>query len=243
MEYFLQKKSKWILYLMGWETFHDQGILSNHSNQKLIMTFSHTSIWDGIIFLLYRFAYPETLGKMNMFLNSKMYDSVPSYFQPMMQKLGFIRTTAYEDDKGGLIKNVYEQFKNHKSLYLLISPKGKRIKSHWRTGYYVMAKLLDCKILACGLDYEKKKVILFEPISIEDKQREQVEPILQKQLEDIIPLNPECSEVGLRKFKKQNIGIVAFSFAILFLLLFFTYLSIYYKLLFIIILFILFLLF
>jgi hypothetical protein len=155
-----------------------------------------------------------------------------------MDQIGFIKATAHEEKNGGFVQTVIDKLRRQKDFILLISPKGKRDNSPWRSGYYVVAKEFGCDLVACGLDYEKKRIQVFDPISIHDngdtiRSREEIDQLLQKKLEEIVPLNPECSEVNLRKYKKQNIGIVALSFAIIGFMIFMTYLSLYYKILFI----------
>jgi hypothetical protein len=80
-----------------------------------------------------------------------------------------------------------------------------------------------------GLDYEKKCFYMFDPISVKDKSREDIEPILQKQIGEIVPLNPDYSEVPLRKHKKSNITLITISIVMILLILFMIYLSWHYK--------------
>lgn len=233
MEIVLKKLSKLILYLSGWQPFEDtEAIRHIKSNKKFILTFSHTSVWDGIIFLLYKFAYPDVFHSTRMVIKPQVYDALPQWTHKILDNIGFIKSTASEKKNGGFVNSTIDLLKSQKSFVLMISPKGKRINAPWRSGYFVIGQALECDYIACGLDYEKKKAIFFNPVSGRDKTREELETILKKQLEEIIPLNTECSEVPLRKHKKQNITIVGISFAILFLMIFMTYISWYYKVLF-----------
>jgi hypothetical protein len=234
MEIVLQKISKSILYLLGWEHFDE---IRAHEYKKkgknYVLTFSHTSVWDGVIFILYKFAHPDIFRNSKIPVKPQIYDSLPRWAHSFLDHLGFIKSTAYEKKNGGFVGSTIELLKNKKDFLFIISPKGKREKSPWRSGYYTIGQTLNCDYIACGLDYEKKKILMFEPISGKDKTKEEVDTILQKQLEQIIPLNIEYSEVCLRKHKKQNITIVGISFGIILLIIFMTYVSWYYKLLFI----------
>ena len=230
----LQKISKLILYLTGWK-FIDKDQMDRIYNigNKSIWTFSHTSTWDAIVLLLYKYAYPEYGKRLKFAVKPQVYDVLPKWTHSILDNIGFIKATAYENKNGGFVKFVVERLQKEREFSFLISPKGMRDNSPWRSGYYVIAKELNCELVACGLDYEKKKIIVFDPITIENRTKEEIDRVLQEKLEDIVPLNPECSEINLREYKKQNISIVAISFAIIALMIFMTYLSFYYKILFI----------
>jgi len=233
MDIVLQKISKLILYLSGWKHFNETDMTKYlKRDQSYVLTFSHTSVWDGVIFLLYKFAYPNVFRESRMPVKPQLYDSLPKWTHSILNDIGFIKSTAYEKKNGGFIKSTIDLLKKEKNFLLFISPKGKRENSPWRTGYYVLGQSLNCDYMACGLDYEKKRLVMFDPISGKNKSREQIETILQRQLEQIVPLNTECSEIPLREHQKQNITIVGISFAIILLIIFMTYVSWYYKLLF-----------
>jgi hypothetical protein len=205
-------------------------------SNKSIWTFAHTTNWDALVFLLYKFAYPEYGKRLRMVVKPQVYDSIPKWTHSILDNIGFIKATAYENKNGGFVRSVVDRLQQEKEFSFLISPKGKRDNSAWRSGYYAIANELNCELVACGLDYERKTIVVFDPITISGRSREEIDQILQKKLEEIVPLNIECSEVKIRKHNKQNIGIVAISFAIIALMIFMTYLSIYYKILFIAIL-------
>jgi hypothetical protein len=237
MDSFLQKISKIILYISGWQLVNEEEVerIKRISN-KSVWTFSHTSRWDALLFLLYKYTYPEIFQKTRIPLQPQVYDALPKFAHSFLNHIGFIKTTPHEVKNGGFIQTIVDTLRKEKEFIFMISPKGKRDNSPWRSGYYVVAKEFNCDLVACGLDYENKKIKVFDPIGIQDRSREEMDRILQEKLEDIVPLHPECSEVNLRKYKKQNIGLVGISFAIVALMIFMTYLSLYYKILFIAIL-------
>jgi hypothetical protein len=236
MEYLLQKISKLILYLSGWQQLnHNETIKHINQTDRHVITFSHTSTWDAILFLLYKAAHPEIFENFKIVVKPQVYNALPVWGQNVLNRIGFIKATAYEEKNGGFIKSVIDKLRYEKKFSIMLSPKGKRENSEWRSGYYIIAKELKCDIMACGLDYEKKKIVFFDPISIDNKSKDEVEPILKNQLGEIIPLHTVRSEVKLRKHRKENITLMTISFIILVLLIFMTYLSWYYKVLFVII--------
>ena len=234
MEYILQKSCKLILYLLGWKTtIENPEMIKRYKNYNAVIAMSHTSQLDVIPFLLYKYAYPEIFSSFTVPIKPQVYDSLPKWIHKFLDGIGFIKATAYEMKNGGFVKAVVDVLKNKKDFKLMLSPKGKIVKSAWRSGYYAIAKEMNCDIMAAGLDYEKKKIVFFEPISIKDKSKDEVEKILQTQLSEIIPLNIEYSEFPLRKHNKNNVAIFVFSFAIIGVLLYMFYLYRKYWLLFI----------
>ena len=237
MEYVAQKISKLILYLSGWQYFHDDKFVHYVKTKKrLIIAISHTSSWDAALFLIYKYAHPEVFGNSVIVVKPQIYDALPTFFHPFLDKIGLLKSTAYEEKHGGFVKSTTNILKNRESFLFLISPKGKRENTPWRSGYYNIAKKLDCEIIACGFDYEKKNIKTFDPVSSKDKSRQEIEQILQSQLSEIVPLNPEYSEVPIREHEKSSISLFTFSFVILALIIFMSYLSWNYKFLFIAIL-------
>lgn len=90
------------------------------------------------------------------------------------------------------------------SFNLLICPKGTILKKKWRTGYYHIAKELNVPILVGGMDYNLKKVVLFDieqHDSIENTERS-----VKLQLANIVPLYPECEVVDIRDHSYRSIA-------------------------------------
>jgi hypothetical protein len=229
-EFITSKIARCILYTWGWSLIE----ASDEKNMKFakgknIMAISHSSVWDALIFLIYKYAYPEILSNSLIVVKPQIYDAVPLWVQSILDKIGFVKATAYEQKNGGFVKATSELLNQKKKFLFLISPKGARENYPWRSGYFALAKELGCNVCACGLDYEKKKIVVFEPISVKDKTREEVEPILQKQIGSIVPLYPNCSEVELRQFNPSRTSLFRISFFIIMLILFIFFLYYYSK--------------
>lgn len=232
-EYIGKKIAKLILYFMGWKPLNvtKEQIQRIKTNQRLVLTFSHTSIWDGVLFILYKFAHPEIFENTKVVMKPQIFDAVPKFIQPILNKIGLMKATAYEEKNGGFIKSTIETLKNEKEFMFMISPKGMVKNSPWRSGYYVIAKELGCKILPCGLDYDNKCMAFDEPFSIENHSKEDMDHLIQFKLGKITPLRVKNSEYVLHK---QNVSpsLISFSFVLIILILFLSYLGWNYKILF-----------
>lgn len=232
-EYILSKLAKIILYISGWSTFDvSDEVKRRFKNGKYILTISHTSAWDALIFLAYKYAHPEIFSNSLIVVKPQIYDAIPKSTHWILDGLGFMKATSYEEKNGGFVSKAVEELNKRKSFLFLISPKGARDNYPWRSGYFHIAKELGCDICACGLDYEKKQIVFFDPISIKDKTREQVEPILKEQIGSVVPLYPHSSEVQLRPFHRSKIGLITISIVIILLILFIIYLFYYNKMFF-----------
>jgi hypothetical protein len=244
IEFIGKKIARWILYILGWKNLSDQEaktIKILKQNQRLILPISHTSTLDGLIFMLYKFANPDVFQNNYIVIKPQIFDAVPKMFHPILNKVGFIKATAYEDKNGGFIRSTIEKFKDKNEFMLMISPKGKMIKSDWRSGYYIIAKKLNCKIAPCGLDYDLKKILFYEPFGIDGHSKEEIDEISQIKLAKITPLHIKNSEYSLQKLSTKN-TLISFSFLLIILIIFLTYLNWNYKILFFVFIVLLFLL-
>jgi hypothetical protein len=244
MEYVGKKLAKFILYLIGWKPLlvPNEHIQNFKNNQRLVLTISHTSTWDGVIFMLYKIAYPEIFGKSVVVVKPQIFEAVPKPFHAFLNKLGLMKATAYENKNGGFVSATIETLRPKDEFLFIVSPKGKVANSPWRSGYYVIAKELGCKIMPCGLDYAKKQMIYFEPITIEHQTKEDIDQLVQSKLSEISPYKAENSEFSLHPSITSKNSLITFSFIILLLIVFLSYLSWNYKILFFAVLVLLFLL-
>jgi len=64
---------------------------------------------------------------------------------------------------GGFIKNEILSLKTRQNFCRILFPSGGTIK--WKTGFYVLAKELDAKIIILGIDYNARSVVVDSIIS------------------------------------------------------------------------------
>jgi hypothetical protein len=66
-------------------------------------------------------------------------------------------------NKGGFVKNQILSLQNTANFCRILFPSGGTIT--WKTGFYVLAKEIDAKIVVCGIDYSTNRVIVDSIIS------------------------------------------------------------------------------
>lgn len=192
LKYLLSVPSSFILYIMGWSFLDDRAYRYINDNPRMVCVFSHTSYYDFYLMILYYLSHPHKLSNLKTLIN-------PYYFT----YIGFLLKLV-----GGIpAKNVdiiVEELLKEKQSHFLISPKGTIVQGEWRSGYYHIAKGLNCPILALGLDYELKKIIICRPIlSIYDEYH--VKDLLYKDLSTIVPLHPKQENMTIRKHTHTSV--------------------------------------
>jgi 1-acyl-sn-glycerol-3-phosphate acyltransferase len=201
-----------ILYLMGYQakmpTLPERLLRS----KRFIVIFSHTSYWDFFFFVLYSYTEPEFGSRVRVVMSNYFYRFAPWF----LKRFGVIPAPSHDQQIAsnrkpvGFVQVTTEALQNEKEFILILSPEGTLKKVPWRSGYYALAKNLQCPIVVGGMDYEKKFVYLSEVFDCIDYDaidgqsdvqepsyailpREKLEPALQKVMEEIVALYPEYS--------------------------------------------------
>lgn len=74
----------------------------------------------------------------------------------LMYKLGGI--PVYREDPAGVVQEMVEVFTQNDKLMLAITPEGTRsYRSHWKSGFYRIAKASGVPIALGYLDYKEKR--------------------------------------------------------------------------------------
>ncbi len=120
--------------------------------QKCVICLApHTSNWDFIYSMLYKFA----TGINSNFLMKKEWFFWP--LGPVFRKLGGI--PVYRDKKTSMTDNLADAAVKASSFRISITPEGTRkANSQWKRGFYYIALKAGIPILLYGLDYERKLI-------------------------------------------------------------------------------------
>jgi 1-acyl-sn-glycerol-3-phosphate acyltransferase len=147
---FLYWVGKSLLTVMGWKI---EGQLPDTPKYVCIGA-HHTSTWDLPIFLAAAavisdgFVYfkPRWLGKHTIF---------QSPLGPLARQLGGIPVNRMVGHH--IVKAVLQGFKQNEQFIFVIAPEGTRKKvSHWKGGFYFIAKAASVPIVCGFLDYKRK---------------------------------------------------------------------------------------
>ena len=224
----LSRLAKFLLLLTGWNFITEKKTEYKKLTYKknYLFIFPHTTYWDGVIFLLYRTAYPEIFANSRLYLTPQIYDNLPYAATLFLNHIGFLRAKSInESKKENTIEKTISQLKQEKSNFLLwISPKGSIMNRPWKSGYYYLAKELNVPIAVLGLDFEKKEAVLADvyDFNYETDTIDIIEEKIRHSLGKITPLNPENSEIQINtNYDKNNLSAVNWKnlFFFLFLLL------------------------
>lgn len=194
-----------LLWLFGWKPLTLDNITSLRKYHRCVIIFSHTTYWDFFIFLMYALTETSLWHHTRTVMSAYYYYKVKWFFKP----LGVIPATPRNEHGKGFIKQTVDDLQKINTFYLLISPEGTVSKAPWKSGYYALAKELQCPIRVAGADYEKKCIWLGDPhLEIESKTRDQIEPELQKEMFSIAPLYPETSYTSVRPHDSTKLSLI-----------------------------------
>lgn len=198
--------AKYMLFMLGWKQIDKDTYNNLSSNDKLVLTFSHTSYFDFYIFLLYLFSCPQNSHSIYVLIKPQPFN----YIGWILRKLGGIPSTKLEDKNGGSVNRIVNTLNKSNKFVFLISPKGTIKNSSWRTGYYHIAHQSNAKILAIGLDYYTKSIIISsDPICPKLHNENYTTRYLQSCMKKIIPLYPQREGINI-DYKPTSINYTKF---------------------------------
>ncbi|MCP3941336.1 MAG: glycerol acyltransferase [Desulfobacteraceae bacterium] len=133
------------LFLLGWKI---QGKIPK-IKKFILVAAPHSSNWDFIFFLLiiFKFQIPvHWMGKDSMFIWP---------FKRLLKYLGGIPINRAQ--KGNNVAVMVEAINQADRLIITIAPSGTRKDAtHWKTGFYQIAKQTQIPIVCGFLDYKLK---------------------------------------------------------------------------------------
>lgn len=211
-----------ILKSIGWDPIiklpQDVKSYSELKHKPFVACLSHTTFWEFPLWVLYRYSndiftkYPPVL-----LMSGKFVDSYPSITK-RMNCVGI-----YKDKKNGKtnFQRVISEIKKLQTHLVILDPSGNATQAKpWRSGYYYIAKELGWDLRAIGFDFEKKQLIVSDPIS-SNLPKEQVESYLQHQMSYIIPRYPDNLIFDIQPHNQYKVSTISTPTIILWLLLLF----------------------
>jgi len=150
----MQKLSKFIFKrILGWKLV---GNFPKYLKKYVVIAAPHTSWQDFPIAILAR---NYTGEKINFIGKSSLFSSP---FGFIFRALG--GTPVDRSQSSNMVDAIVQIFENKKEFRLGISPEGTRKKvTHWKTGFYYIAKGANVPIVMATLDFEHKQIKFSEP--------------------------------------------------------------------------------
>jgi 1-acyl-sn-glycerol-3-phosphate acyltransferase len=142
-----QRLARWLLSLRGWQV--DAQLPP--ADSYVIIAAPHTSNWDFPIGILAKWALGlrfNWLGKHSLF-------SPPHGW--LFRALGGI--PVYRHQRQNLSEQLAAYFQAHPGTILALTPEGTRSRtSHWKSGFYHIARQAGVPVALGHLDYGRKRV-------------------------------------------------------------------------------------
>jgi len=137
--------SRWILKLVGWQLVDKMPAEPKY----VLIGAHHTSNWDwaiGFFMMAGLGLKPRWIGKDALFRGIA---------GPIMRWLGGI--PVIRGARANFVDQIVDVYENSKELVIAIAPEGTRkYVSHWKTGFYHIAKAAQISVAMGFLDYQKK---------------------------------------------------------------------------------------
>ncbi len=198
---------RFLLWLIGWKQMNPAICEKAKVIEKAVVIFPHTSSWDFMVLILYKFSNPVVFKDVYIVVKPQFFEGPLKGF---FKYLKCIPATKYEQKGGGFIKRTTDLFKNKERFHIMISPEGRRIKTAWQSGYYRLSEQLKCPVYIVGTCYYRKEIMFFGPFN-----KNPLEPLLsfenriKERAKLIVPLIPENKFVGtseslLNKIKNKK---------------------------------------
>jgi len=145
----------WFFYRLGWTV---KGEFPPQHKKYVVAVAPHTSGWDFVIGIMARSAikmkHTHYLGK------SQLFRPPFGWFFRMLGGTPVDRSSPHN-----VVDQVVQIFNAHDEYIVALAPEGTRKKvEQLRTGFYYIAKKAGVPIVPVGFDFEKKQVIIGEPL-------------------------------------------------------------------------------
>ena len=151
----MKQLSKLILIIFGWKL---KGEFPDIKKSIVVMA-PHTSSWDFVIGKLY-------LNAMGISNNTLMKKEM--FFFPLnilMSSLGAIPVDR-KNKKNSMVRQVVSIIESREKCNIFIAAEGTRKRNtHWKKGFYHIAKKAEVPIVTSFVDYKKKEVGIIKVLS------------------------------------------------------------------------------
>lgn len=136
-----------LLRLCGWRLLEPEVSVP----RAVLMVYPHTSNWDFILGILYRFAVRLPIrwaAKDTLFRGP-----AGSFFRA----LGGVAVNRRE--RTGFVEQMAAASRAHDNFYLAITPEGTRATvNHLKSGFYRLALQAELPLMLCTIDYARREV-------------------------------------------------------------------------------------
>lgn len=139
--------AKWILKAFGWQLVGELPKLEKY----VIIVAPHTSNWDFFIFVMVKFAFQIKvvfIGKHTIFVGP---------FDWILRRLGGLPVNR--SGTNNVVDQIVNEFNHRDKMIFALSPEGTRsYRTHWKSGFYHIARKANVPVLTAFLDTKTRKL-------------------------------------------------------------------------------------
>ena len=169
-----------VLKVMGW-TF--EGKVPSEQKYVLIAA-PHTSNWDFILMVLYRFALRM---KVNWMGKDSLFRPPMGFFFRAFRGIPIDRSS-----RNRVVSNVAAEYAKRDRLILIITPEGTRAKTNtWKSGFYHIAREARVPIALAYVDAPRKVVGIYETLLVPSGDPESDLGVIRGVYEGKVGIRPE----------------------------------------------------
>lgn len=136
--------------MFGWRV---EGYFPKDIKKYVVISAPHTTIWEYVIAVFY---YTSRKMKVHFLIKKEF------FFFPLgiiLRKFGGIPVDR--KNPRNIVEQLVRMFNKNESMYLTITPEGTRKPvTHWKRGFYYIARRANVPIVICYLDFRKKIISL-----------------------------------------------------------------------------------
>jgi hypothetical protein len=208
--------AKFILYLFGWKEID----MKNNLPNKYIIVSHNTSKWDLFFLILYKYANYDNFKNHILITNNNILNQIPKKLKSYTDDL--IETMNGTNE---IVDEICEKYINNKLEKIIVTP---FVKDSYTNDFYKIAKILNLPIIISGLDYEEKKLKIYDAIHFDYNNETEKDIIreIKNNLKNIIPLNAETINLEYRSYNKNEVNVTN-NQLLIFLFIFFIIIMIY----------------
>ncbi|MGL4475063.1 MAG: lysophospholipid acyltransferase family protein [Shewanella sp.] len=158
---------RWLMKISGWSFEGAPPAI----NQYIMIVGPHTSNWDFIIGVIARGALNT---KINFLGKHQLFIPPWGWF---FKAIGGSPVDRRKNNN--LVDSAAQLFANHPHYKLALAPEGTRSPvTRWKTGFYHIATKAKVPIVAVGLDFSRKKIVIAAPLMPSDNQAQDINQLL-----------------------------------------------------------------
>lgn len=198
----LSNFASFVLWIFGWEPLPKEFKETFLATKKKIVIYPHTTYFDFPILAIYGLTHWNDYNK-NIYVVMKP-QLAAGWCKDFFSRFNCIPAPPKGEKGNGFVEKTVAMFRDKEEYSIVISPEGTTSKQEWRSGYYYLAKELNCPIMVIGANYCYHVPVISKDLVYPEDDLPVVQGTLKTIMGNIPTLHPECSVVKPRYDIRSN---------------------------------------